>query len=98
MICDTCQNQIDLHNTNPMAANFYCTYRKEELIYYNGLCDGHIEKEDDKMADKTSVDELYNIIDEVLIENRVPKEFRDYTVRSIIGRCSRAGYINIGDD
>lgn len=46
MICDTCQNQIDLHNTNPMAANFYCTYRKEELIYYDGDCEGYIKEPD----------------------------------------------------
>ena len=39
--------------------------------------------------------ELYEIIDEVLIENRVPKDFRDWIVRSIIGRCSRAGYIKM---
>lgn len=42
-----------------------------------------------------SVDELYNIIDEVLLENRVPKEFRDLITRSIIGRSSRAGYIKM---
>ena len=41
------------------------------------------------------LDGLYNIIDEVLVENRVPKEFRDLIVRSIIGRCSRAGYIKM---
>lgn len=44
---------------------------------------------------KNRLDELYNIIDGVLIENRVPKEFRDYIIRSIIGRCSRAGYIKM---
>ena len=41
------------------------------------------------------LEELYNIIDEVLIENRIPKEFRDLIIRSIIGRCSRAGYIKM---
>lgn len=41
------------------------------------------------------LDGLYNIIDEVLVENRVPKEFRELIVRSIIGRCSRAGYIKM---
>ena len=46
MICDTCQNQIDLHNNNLLDSNFYCKYRKEELIYYQGNCDGYIEKDD----------------------------------------------------
>lgn len=41
------------------------------------------------------LDELYNIIEEVLLENRIPKEFRDLIIRSIIGRCSRAGYIKM---
>lgn len=44
------------------------------------------------------LEELYTIIEEVLVENRIPKEFRDWIVRSIIGRCSRAGYIKIGVD
>lgn len=47
------------------------------------------------MSEKT-VDGLYEIIETVLVENRVPKEFRDWIIRSIIGRCSRAGYINMG--
>ena len=47
-----------------------------------------------RMTEKR-LEELYNIIDGVLIENRVPKEFRDFAVRSIIGRCSRAGYIKM---
>ena len=49
--------------------------------------------DDGKLIDTKG--ELYEIIDEVLIENRVPKEFRDWIVRSIIGRCSRAGYIKM---
>lgn len=48
-----------------------------------------------EMSEKT-VEELYGIIEEVLVENRIPKEFRDLIIRSIIGRCSRAGYINMG--
>ncbi len=42
-----------------------------------------------------SLEELYSIIDGVLVENRIPREFRDWIVRSIIGRCSRAGYIKM---
>ena len=44
---------------------------------------------------KKNINELYTIIDEVLLENRVPQEFRDLMVRSIIGRCARAGYIKM---
>jgi hypothetical protein len=40
-----------------------------------------------------NVEELYGIIEDVLVENRIPMEFRDMIVRSIIGRCARAGYI-----
>jgi len=48
-----------------------------------------------KTMTEKQLDELYNIIEEVLLENRIPKEFRDLIIRSIIGRCSRAGYIKM---
>ena len=46
MICETCINYIDLQNNNVFDSNFYCKYRKEELIYYDGNCDGYIKKGD----------------------------------------------------
>lgn len=47
------------------------------------------------MTEKKTVDELYSIIEEVLVENRIPGEFRDLIIRSIIGKCARAGYIKM---
>lgn len=41
MICDTCEYKIDLKNNSTMDANFYCKYRKEELIIYDGECRGY---------------------------------------------------------
>ena len=48
MICETCKNYTDLQNNNPFDSNFYCEYRKEELIYYTGYCDGYTEKGDEE--------------------------------------------------
>lgn len=73
-----------------------CSLDKELFVAIYGVIRNgafYVTNEGERMDDR--LEELHDIIDEVLIENRVPKEFRDLIVRSIIGRCSRAGFIKM---